>query len=192
MIDLSPAAERMRELVRAVGEDDLDAPTPCADTTVGGLVDHVMGLSLAFRMAAHKQNSADGPGPSVPATAELPADWREQADLRLHELAEAWRDPAAWDGVTAAGGLELPAHEAGIVALNELVLHGWDLARATGQAFRCDPVHVEAVLGFTTAIAEGGPKARAGLFGEPVDVPPDAPAFDRALGLAGRDPAWTP
>ncbi len=65
------------------------------------------------------------------------------------------------------------------------------LARATGQPFDCDPVHVEAVLGFTTAIAGAGPEAREGLFGVPVGVPANAPALDRALGLAGRDPAWT-
>jgi uncharacterized protein (TIGR03086 family) len=75
----------------------------------------------------------------------------------------------------------------------ELVLHGWDLARATGQPFTCDPASTAAVLAFTSASAQPEQAAgREGPFGPVVDVPEDAPAFDRALGFAGRDPAWTP
>ena len=57
---------------------------------------------------------------------------------RLDQLAEAWADPAAWEGLTEAGGLTMPAEVAGTVALDEVVLHGWDLARATGQDDRLD------------------------------------------------------
>ena len=81
----------------------------------------------------------------------------------------------------------------GMVALDELVLHGWDLAKATGQPFRCDPASTAAVLEFTAASAR--PENAAGredLFGPVVPVPVDAPALDRALGFAGRDPAWSP
>ena len=79
------------------------------------------------------------------------------------------------------------------MVLHELVMHGWDLARGTGQRFSCDPASTAAVLAFTSATAQPGEAAaRNGLFGPVVDVPPDAPAFDRALGFAGRNPAWTP
>jgi uncharacterized protein (TIGR03086 family) len=72
------------------------------------------------------------------------------------------------------------------------VLHGWDLARATGQDFRCAPADAEAVLGFASQAADdpAGP-ARQGLFG-PVVVPADASTFDRALAMAGREPSWRP
>jgi hypothetical protein len=71
-----------------------------------------------------------------------------------------------------------------------LVLHGWDLARAVGLDYRPDPAEVEACLGFVgpTASPEGVP----GLFGPIVAVAPDAPSFDRLLGLSGRDPRWVP
>lgn len=193
MIDLRPAADQVAALVAGVDNGQLGDPTPCEDTSVGDLLGHVVGLTLAFRLAAEKTPSDElvPRGPSDPAPS-LPPDWRERLPHQLDALVDAWRDPAAWEGEATAGGVTMSAAEMGVVALDELVLHGWDLARATGQAFHVDPAHVEAVLGFTTAVAEAGPDARQGLFGPPVDVPVDAPAFDRALGLAGRDPAWTP
>jgi hypothetical protein len=41
--------------------------------------------------------------------------------------------------MTEVGGNTLPGEVTGVVALDEVVLHGWDLARATGQDYRCDP-----------------------------------------------------
>ena len=79
-----------------------------------------------------------------------------------------------------------------MVALDELVLHGWDLARATGQTYTGDKPSLEAVLAFTAAMSEPeNLDSREGLFGPVVEVPEDAPTLDRALGFAGRDPAWT-
>lgn len=95
--------------------------------------------------------------------------------------------------MTAAGGVTLPGDAAGVVALDELVLHGWDLAVATGQAFDPGEDAVAAVLGFTESMsAPGDEESRQGLFGPVVAVPQDAPAFERALGFSGRDPRWHP
>jgi uncharacterized protein (TIGR03086 family) len=89
--------------------------------------------------------------------------------------------------------VKLPAEQMGVVALDELVIHGWDLARGTGQSFHCDPTSTAAVLAFTRESAQPEHAAmRDGLFGPVVDVTDDAPPLDRALGFAGRDPAWTP
>jgi uncharacterized protein (TIGR03086 family) len=77
-----------------------------------------------------------------------------------------------------------------VVALNELVVHGWDLAVATGQPYRADAESVPACLGFVAPMAR--PEGTPGLFGPPVPVPADAPDLDRLLGLSGRDPAWSP
>lgn len=60
---------------------------------------------------------------------DLEDGWRDTLRQRLPALVEAWRSPEAWDGMTRAGGVDLPGEVAGLVALNELVLHGWDLAR---------------------------------------------------------------
>ena len=50
------------------------------------------------------------------------------------------------DGMTEAGGFTFPASEAGKVALNELLVHGWDLARATGQEYSCDDATARASI----------------------------------------------
>ncbi len=192
VLDLGPAAARMTELVRGVPDDALDAPTPCAGTSLGALLDHVGGLSAAFTAAARKDGSAaNQQAPSADAT-RLGADWRDRIPAALDELAAAWRDPDAWTGTTQAGGLELPGEVAGLVALDELVLHGWDVARASGQSYDCDPASLEAVHQFVVGFA--GPETadqREGLFGPVVPVADDAPLLDRVLGLSGRDPGWT-
>jgi uncharacterized protein (TIGR03086 family) len=195
MLDLDPAAREVIRLLDGVAADHLTGPTPCAGTSVAALLDHLMGLSLAFTWAARKAPPAQGggPGPGRPTAAHLDPEWRTVLPRRLGELVEAWRDPAAWDGATEAGGVRMPAERMGVVALDELVLHGWDLARATGQPFQCDSASTAAVLAFTTDSARPENLAnREGLFGSVVDVSEDAPAFDRALGFAGRDPAWIP
>ncbi|MFC6014863.1 TIGR03086 family metal-binding protein [Plantactinospora solaniradicis] len=197
MLDLDPAAREVTRLLAQITDDQLTRPTPCTDTPVAALLDHLMGLTLAFTWGARK-TGGDRPqgvsGPPPPPSAErLEPDWRTVLPRRLTELAAAWRQPAAWQGMTTVGGVTMPAETMGLVALDELVLHGWDLARATGQSFTCDQASTEAVLAFTTETARPEQAAgRDGLFGPVVEVPPDAPALDRALGFAGRDPNWTP
>jgi uncharacterized protein (TIGR03086 family) len=196
MIDLEPAARKVARLLDGVGENQLANPTPCPDYPVAALLDHFMGLSLAFTWAARKTTHTEGGDESGPRPARaeyLDPHWRTLLPRRLDELVEAWREPTAWEGLTEAGGVRMPAEVMGVVALDELVLHGWDLARATGQPFTCDPASTAAVLTFTEASAQPEQAAsREGLFGPVVDLPEDAPPFDRALGFAGRDPAWTP
>ena len=121
------------------------------------------------------------------AVAEVAARQRDVV-RRLAGLVEAWRDPAAWAGEATVGGVTLPAELTAAVVADELVVHGWDLARGTGQPYRPDPVLVRAALEFAERFAdlEGGP------FGPSVAVPADAPPFDRLLGATGRDRNWTP
>jgi uncharacterized protein (TIGR03086 family) len=195
MLDLYPAVGEVTRLLDGVGDERLTGPTPCEGHSVATLLDHFMGLSLAFTWAARKTTVAEGAAPGAPvASAEhLDPDWRAVLPKQLGELADAWRDPAAWEGMTEVGGLRMPGQVIGLVALDELVLHGWDLARATGQPFGCDAASAAAVLKFTrdSTLPEHA-EGRQGLFGPVVPVPEDAPALDRALGFAGRDPAWAP
>lgn len=192
MIDLEPAARGIAASVTALRDDQLGAQTPCPAYTVGDLVEHIGGLAIAFTGAATK---AGGPTVSqAPAgdAARLGADWQTRIPADLLTMAAAWRDPAAWTGMTMAGGVDLPGEVAGLVALDEIFLHGWDLAVSTGQRFGYDDASLEVVHGFVLEAATPGHEAmRDGIFGPVVDVPPDAPLLDRVLGLAGRDPSWS-
>jgi uncharacterized protein (TIGR03086 family) len=190
--DLAPAAEEVRTLARNVTAQHMDGPTPCGDWTVRDLIAHIVDLSLAFRQAAETTPPRERAG-SPKEAIDDEGEWRRLLDGRLDELVEAWRRPAAWDGMTEAGGVTLPAPVMAQVAVDELVLHGWDLARSTGQPFDCDPANLDVVLAFTAAMSQPGEEAgREGLFGPVVPVASDAPAFDRALGASGRDPGWSP
>lgn len=188
--DLDPPARQLRTLLGGVTDDQLAARTPCEAWTVGDLLDHLVGLTVAFRDAATKTTGpTTGTGPPEPAAAHLDADWRSRLPEQLDALVTAWRDPAAWEGTTEAGGVTLPGAVAGQVALNELVVHSWDLARATGQPFECDPRSTETIFALLSQSA--GEDGGEGLFGPVVQVPPGAPLLDRAIGLSGRDPSWT-
>ena len=188
-LDLGPQAAEVARLAAGVRDDQLDAPTPCADTPVAALLDHLVGLSLAFRLAAEKRS--EPPPPAASADALVP-DWRERLPRQLDELVAAWRAPEAWEGMTEVGGVTMPAPQIAVVGLDELLVHGWDLAAATGQEFRVADADAEACLGFVDQVNGGGRVSPPGLFGPAVPVPDDAPVLDRLLALTGRDPGWTP
>jgi len=193
MIDLGPACRRLAALVEAIPDERLGDPTPCPPSTLADLLDHVSGLSHAFTLAARKDLTEPmlHQPPPPPDGGRLGPGWRSRIAAQLEELAAAWRDPDAWTGTTKAGGVDLPGEVAGLVALDEVVLHGWDVARASGQPFTCDEASLEAIEQFLAPSAEPGNEAeREGLFGPVVPVPPGASRLDRVLGMAGRDPAW--
>jgi uncharacterized protein (TIGR03086 family) len=178
-------------LLDGVREEAFGAATPCPEYAVRDLLGHLLGLTMAFTAAARKDlgpRTATAPG-SVPPP-PLTGDWRGRLRRQLDELVAAWRDPAAWEGETQAGGVALPGAVAGLVALNEVLLHGWDLARATGQPYLCDDASARASIELLSQ--ETSDEARAGTgFGPVVEVPEDAPLLDRAVGLSGRRPDWT-
>ncbi|WP_375387316.1 MULTISPECIES: TIGR03086 family metal-binding protein [Actinomycetes] len=187
-LDLDAPAIDLARLVLGVTEEHLSLPTPCR-YPVSVLLVHLIGLSRAFTDAARK---LDGPlTRSAPSSAdvELAAGWREELPLRLAGLVGGWRDPAAWTGMTVAGGVELPGTVMGVVANNELVLHGWDLAVATGQQIRVAEANVAASWQMVSETPDD-PAARRGLFGPVVPVEDQAPLLHRTLGAAGRDPGW--
>jgi uncharacterized protein (TIGR03086 family) len=193
LIDLDVAAQRLARLVEGVPDERLDAPTPCPAYSVGDLLDHIAGMAVAFAHAAAKTRPEGGSQPPSGDASRLADDWRAQIPEDLVALAAAWRDPTAWTGVTTVGGVDLPGEVAGVVGLDELVIHGWDLARATGQPYDDDPASLEVVHGFVAGLAEpGNEQMRSGIFGPVVGVDEGDSLLDRTLGLAGRDPAWSP
>ncbi|GGU53627.1 TIGR03086 family metal-binding protein [Streptomyces daghestanicus] len=190
VLDLGPQARIVARLAEGVDDARLADPTPCPELAVRDLLGHLTGLAVAFRDAARKDlgvTTDTRPDATVP---DIGPGWRADLARALDGLTAAWQVPDAWSGMTRAGGIDLPGAVAAAVAAGELVVHGWDLARATGQEYAPDPAALRVAHGFLAAAAEeaGGGD---GIFGPVVPVPADAPPLDRAVGLSGRDPSWT-
>ena len=161
-IDLGPAAQQVVDLVQSTSDEQLTAPTPCPSYSVGDLLDHIGGLAKAFTLAATKE-SLD----MADQTASGDASATRGRLARPHllgcaPLATAWREPAAWSGMTKAGSVEMPGEIGGLVALDELVVHGWDLAVATGQDFTADDATLEGAQTFLAMISGPGTEEQRG------------------------------
>jgi uncharacterized protein (TIGR03086 family) len=193
VIDLTPAGTNLSAVISAVPDDALLAPTPCQQYSVADLLDHIAGLTTAFGGAAAK---ADGESASMGPQGDgsnLDPDWRNGVPRLLSRLTDAWRDPAAWEGMTRVGGQDLPGEVAGTVCFGELTVHGWDLATATGLPYETDATGLESLLALVGQVfGPGQDAARGEAFGPAVPVPESASALDRVLGLLGRDPGWRP
>jgi uncharacterized protein (TIGR03086 family) len=191
--NLEPAARLLADLVARVDDGELASPTPCPAYAVGDLIEPIGTMALAFTAAANKDR-----GPYVemqPAgdASRLADDWRGRIPGDLAALARAWQQPGAWAGMTRIAGMDSPAGMVALVVADELAVHGWDLARATGQPYDCDPAVLDAALSFLGQFAS--PDAPAGPqvpFGPSRPQPADAPLLDRVVALAGRDPGWSP
>jgi uncharacterized protein (TIGR03086 family) len=167
------AAAGAADLLRQVPDGTHGAPTPCHEWDVRALIDHIARVGAALELT--------GRGEPVPA--EL---WTGAAPpFDAAAVTKAWIAPPA---VARMGDMDMPGPLAGTMLAADLVLHGWDLARATGRDVTWPPEAAAATLGFLTGMAEQG--RAMGLFAAPVPVPDDAPVLDRALGLSGRDPGW--
>jgi uncharacterized protein (TIGR03086 family) len=185
---LGLARDRAVPVLRAVPDAALAAPTPCAEYDVKSLVNHLFHVVVEFQKLAAKGESDFA---STPDRVGAGADWRERFADEADRLVAAWSVPGAEEG--AAGAWQMPARLVGSMALLDLTVHVWDLARATGQEYPvggwAEPV-VEQLAG---TVAELAPTARkTGVFAEPVPVGEGASPFERLLAQTGRDPYWAP
>ena len=109
---------------------------------------------------------------------------------KIDRAVKAWADQKAWEGELGVMGDATPAADVGAMLIMEMVLHGWDVARAAGREYACDAAVAAAVLATVEQQAELFRKYHG--FADAIEAPQDATAFDRALRLSGRDPAWKP
>jgi uncharacterized protein (TIGR03086 family) len=193
MHDLGPAAREMTRLVDGVRDDQLGDPTPCPAYTLGDLLQHVRGLAEAFTLAGRKEQPPAGSQPPPPGDAALlEGDWRAETATWLQRLAETWADPRAWEGSSWVAGAEMPSSVVGLVATNELVAHGWDVARASGQQLDVDDAALVAAGQFVAMMSgPGSEQLRGQAFGPPLPVASGATALEQVIAGNGRDPAWS-
>jgi uncharacterized protein (TIGR03086 family) len=173
------AAEGFALRVDAISGEGWDRPSPCAGWSAGDVVAHIVEWVPAF--------FRDARGPELP-------EWCPETGP-----AEAWRNLDA--AIRAA--LENPATAAGVVhhpmagehrfdaavgqfVLGDLLIHTWDLARATGLEETLDPelVH-DMLLGIEPLDAV---LRASGQYGPRVPVPVGASEQTRLIAFTGRQP----
>jgi uncharacterized protein (TIGR03086 family) len=186
--EMTAAAEAASRTASDVRPDQFGEPTPCTDWDVRSLLNHLIPwTSYSLERRAHGESVA----PELierdfAADPDFAAAYRAQLDRAL----AAWADPAVWDRELNVMGSATPASDVAALMVAELVLHGWDLAVATGQTYAVADAAASAALAAVEANAELFRQYKG--FAEPVTVPDGAPVLNRTLALSGRDPQWTP
>jgi uncharacterized protein (TIGR03086 family) len=129
--DLMPeACSVIARVITGAAGADLAAAAPCDGFSLRTLLTNFTGTTGAFAYAG-KTRSLDANDPWG-STVQLNEDeWPEQLTANLNAISAAWCQQDIWQGTIQ--GTVMPARSLGEMALIEVVLHGWDVARATGQ-----------------------------------------------------------
>lgn len=179
------AAEAAR-IAGRVPAGRLPDPTPSADWDVRALVNHL--VLYTSHGLEHRARRTEMPGTLTARDFTADADWPERYRVALDRAVAAWAGPTVWEGEIGEGAGASPAASVGTLMTLEMALHGWELARATGQEFRLSEDTAAFVHGVVEEYAQMYRKYDG--FADPVAVPATAGTFDRALGASGRDPNW--
>jgi uncharacterized protein (TIGR03086 family) len=172
-------ADAFEAKVAAVPPEDWSKPSPCTEWTARDVVAHV--IDVHGMMLRPLETTVDE-GPPVPDD-PLAAFRAARAELE-RVLADPALADTEYDGMF--GRTKVSATVDQFMGF-DLVVHGWDLARATGQDETIPPAEVERILGFIDRMGTATMRDN-GVTGPEVVVADDAPAQDRMLGLLGRDP----
>lgn len=185
--ELADTLEAVASLVAGVRPDQWDAQTPCTEWTVRQLTNHmVLGLHVyagALRAEPHTDDDLEPEG--VDALGDDPAGAYRDAAADL--ISEFGRSGVLERIVEFPVGVIPAAAGVHMCAIENLV-HGWDLARSTGQQALFQDDFVEQELAFSGAkLAELPPEERPFAPSQPVAA--DAPAIDRLAAQLGRSVA---
>jgi uncharacterized protein (TIGR03086 family) len=165
-----------QHVLRGIGEDDLDRPTPCSDFTVGELADHLIGSLVSLGVMAG--------GSVVPA--EVGSVESRVAFVGQQAL-EAWHQRGL-EGTVKLGEHDMPAAAAANILSIELLVHGWDFAAATGQRMSVSDEVSRYVLDLAQQVIS--PQARQrGSFADAIEVGPDTGILERLIAFSGRSAA---
>jgi uncharacterized protein (TIGR03086 family) len=183
----SAAAETAR-VVQGVprGADTLQAPTPCGDWDLRTLLNHtILWTAYSAERRAHGESVAEE---LMSKDFAAEPGFREDYAQQIDRAVKAWEDPQAWEGEIGVMGSATPAADVGAMLIMEMALHGWDVARATGQEYHADDAVADTLDDAVQKYAELFRQYQG--FADPVSIQGNATAFDRALALSGRDPDW--
>jgi uncharacterized protein (TIGR03086 family) len=178
---LERSYDKLTAWVANLKPDQLDSPTPCTEWDIRGLLNHTLGAARMFTLVNEGQAVGEHAGDVVgddPAAA--------LATISVANVA-AWRAPGALDGERTYPFGTFPAAAGLAINVGEILLHGWDLAKATAQEARIDDDVASFVLDFYKA----GPMEQYrqwGVFGPEIVVTESAGPQARLIGFLGRQP----
>jgi uncharacterized protein (TIGR03086 family) len=163
----------------------LDEPTPCTEWDVRRLIDHLLYGQAMF--AAGPNGGTIAP-PTGPPPALVGADPAAQYEQARKVTLDAYAQPGVLQTTMKGFTGEIPAMQVLGIAFCDQLVHGWDLARATGQ----DTTMPDGLADVAWMTLDGripdedrGPGQN---FGPIVAVPADATAQAKLLGYCGRTP----
>src|ERR1700759_1341454 len=171
----SAAAEDGRVVAGAEGHE-LTAGTPCTDWNLHALLNH----TILWTAYSAERRARDEPLPDGLTDTDFVAEpgYAQAYAAQLDKAVAAWSDPGAWTRELNMMGLPTPSAGVGALLRAEMVLHGWDIARATGQDFHCDGPVLAAAAQAVDDNAELFRQYQG--FADAVPPPPGAAAWGRA------------
>ncbi|MFA1551570.1 TIGR03086 family metal-binding protein [Actinomadura chokoriensis] len=183
--DLATVLAMAGDLVAGVRPDQWDDPTPCTDWNVRQLVSHVVAGDRLF--AAVLRGEAPPPPDALDPkkSGALGDDPVAAQRTAAHDLVAAVSRPGVLEQTFQIPVGSVPGVAAVRIRAVEAVVHGWDLARATGQQARFPDDIVQRVLEFSRAQLADIPRDRT-PFAPSRPAPADAPPIDQLVALLGR------
>ena len=184
---LEHAFESTRRILANVKADQMDAPTPCASWKVRDLINHIVGGSVWFGKSMDAGESSDD-GSKMPDFAA--GDYLATFDGGVKGSLAAFEQPGALEKTVKLPFGTFPGGAFLGLATTDAFVHGWDLAKATGQPADLEPDLARQLLDGAKATIPDQFRGADGVapFGPPVDVPASAPAADQLAGFLGRTP----
>jgi uncharacterized protein (TIGR03086 family) len=176
------ALTETRRSLAGIGPEQWSMPSPCAEWDVRALVNHVVAGNLWVAPLVAGQ-TIEQVGDRYDGDV-LGDDPLTSYDRSAVEAAEAFRSPGAMDAPVAVSYGPVPGRVYAGHRLMDVVIHGWDIARATGQDTTLDPALLDAC--WEVLEPQIDLLAASGMFGHRIDAPADASSEARLLGLLGR------
>jgi len=176
---LSTALDAAGELVAGITPEQWSGPTPCTGWDVRALVTHLSDGNHLFATAL--SDGASAPDADRGGNGDLVAAYRDSAEA----VVAAFRRPGALERTVEVPFGTVPGAVALHLRLTEVLVHGWDLAQATGQVGAFDEDLAEQELAFTREALGAVPPGRS-PFAPPTPAPDTAPALDRLAACLGR------
>ncbi len=184
---LSRACASTAAILGNVSREQLSLATPCRDWEVRELINHIAGAADYFVDVAECGGSPEDRDWPDYAEGDFVTSFGEFAG----RLVTAFSAPGAMERVMVLLNGPSPGAVCIQVATGEIFVHGWDLARATGQATPTDQGVAAALLASVwPSMCADVRNEHPSVFGPEIHVPPGRPAIDRLVGFIGRDPDW--